>query len=40
MSYLEKIQQIDSLQAAIEAHGLIPQELLKKVNYKLRLEWN
>lgn len=40
MSYLEKIQQIDSFQAAIHAHGPLPQELLNKINYKLRLEWN
>jgi Fic family protein len=40
MSYLEKIQQIDSLQAAIQAHGPISLELLNKINYKLRLEWN
>lgn len=40
MSYQDKLQQIDSLQAAIEAHGPLAQDILNKINYKLRLEWN
>jgi len=40
MNYLEKLQQIDNLQANILAQGPIPAEQLNKINYKLRLEWN
>lgn len=40
MSYLEKIQQIDKLRSVIESHGPIASELLDKINYKFRLEWN
>ncbi|WP_439695585.1 Fic family protein [Mucilaginibacter sp. AW1-7] len=40
MSFIEKLQEIDSLQAAIQERGPIPVSLLNKINYKLRLEWN
>ncbi|TFF34300.1 Fic family protein [Mucilaginibacter psychrotolerans] len=40
MSFTDKLQEIDNLQAAIEGHGQIPVTLLNKINYKLRLEWN
>lgn len=40
MSYTDKIQQIDELQQAINAHGKLPDDVLKKINYKFRLEWN
>ena len=40
MSYTDKIQQIDELQLAINGHGKLPDDVLKKINYKFRLEWN
>jgi Fic family protein len=40
MTYLDKLQQIDNLQDNILERGPIPIELLNKINYKLRLEWN
>lgn len=40
MSYKEKLQQIDALQAEINSCGKIPEDILKKINYKFRLEWN
>ncbi len=40
MTYLDKLHQIDTLQANILERGPIPAELLNKINYKLRLEWN
>lgn len=40
MSYQDKLQQIDELQQQIAAHGKLPEEVLKKINYKFRLEWN
>jgi Fic family protein len=40
MSYLDKLRQIDEIQANILERGPIATELLNKINYKLRLEWN
>ncbi len=40
MSFKEKLQQIDELQDAINVYGKIPVDVLKKINYKFRLEWN
>jgi Fic family protein len=40
MSYTDKLNQIDLLQATIQKHGLLSPELLNKINYKFRLEWN
>jgi Fic family protein len=40
MTYSDKLHQIDTLQANILEQGSIPTEMLNKINYKLRLEWN
>lgn len=40
MSFKDKLQQIESLRRQIEERGPLPDEVLKKVNYKFRLEWN
>ncbi len=40
MSLAEKIQEVDSLQSKIEGFGKLPDAVLKKINYKFRLEWN
>jgi Fic family protein len=40
MTYLDKLRQIDEIQASILENGPIAPELLNKINYKLRLEWN
>jgi Fic family protein len=40
MSYTDKLQQIEQIKQTIEKHGKLPDEVLKKINYKLRLEWN
>jgi len=40
MSFAEKLQTIAQLQQAIEQHGKLNDDLLKKINYKFRLEWN
>ena len=40
MSFIDKLQQIDNLQTAIQDLGPIPVALLNKIDYKLRLEWN
>ena len=40
MTYLDKLRQIDEIQADILERGVIATELLNKINYKLRLEWN
>lgn len=40
MSFAEKLQTIAQLQQAIEQHGKLKDDLLKKINYKFRLEWN
>lgn len=40
MSYNDKLRQIDELQQQIAAQGKLPDEVLKKINYKFRLEWN
>lgn len=40
MSYRDKLQQIDELQQKITTYGKLPDEVLKKINYKFRLEWN
>lgn len=37
---LEKLQQVDTLQQQIDAFGVFPEEVKKKINYKFRLEWN
>lgn len=40
MSVKEKIQIIDHLKKQIEDYGPIEAQILRKINYKLRLEWN
>jgi len=40
MIYSDKLHRIDTLQANILERGPIPTELLNRINYKLRLEWN
>lgn len=40
MSFLDKLQHIDLLHQRIEERGKLPDEVLKKINYKFRLEWN
>lgn len=40
MSLEQKLQQIDELQEKINSYGKLPDDVLKKINYKFRLEWN
>lgn len=40
MSFHNNLQQIDELQSAIRGYGQLSADLLNKINYKLRLEWN
>lgn len=40
MSFTDKLQQIEQLKAAIEKHGKLSIDVLNKINYKFRLEWN
>ena len=40
MTLEDKITKIDTLKTQIEALGKIPVDILKKINYKFRLEWN
>jgi|GEM_PF-662141 Fic family protein len=40
MSTKDLLNQIDKLQAEINSHGKLDAEILKKINYKFRLDWN
>ena len=40
MKVTDLIQQIEELKQQIDEHGRLPEEVLKKVNYKFRLDWN
>jgi Fic family protein len=40
MSYTDKLDQIEKLKQAIEQHGKLATDVLNKINYKFRLEWN
>lgn len=40
MSFEQKLAQIDELQERIGSYGQLADEMLKKINYKFRLEWN
>ncbi|MGV2480585.1 UNVERIFIED_CONTAM: hypothetical protein IGO34_27730, partial [Salmonella enterica subsp. enterica serovar Weltevreden] len=40
MSLQPLLNPIDELQVAIEAAGKFDPEVLKKINYKFRFEWN
>lgn len=39
-SLTDKLRSIESLQQTIEAHGKLPDEVLRKIEYKFRLECN
>lgn len=34
------LEQVNELQRKIDSHGKLPDNVLKKINYKFRLEWN
>ncbi len=36
----EKLDEINRLKQEIDSHEKLPADVLKKINYKLRLEWN
>jgi Fic family protein len=40
MSLADKLLQTDQLQETINGYGKLPEDVLKKINYKFRLEWN
>jgi Fic family protein len=40
MSTKGLLEQIDKLQSEINSHGKLDAEILKKINYKFRLDWN
>lgn len=40
MSYLNKRNEIDSLQQKINSYGELSADVKKKINYKFRLDWN
>jgi Fic family protein len=40
MPFHEKLVEIDRLQQSIEHHGKLGRDLLQKINYKFRLDWN
>lgn len=40
MSYLDKRNEIDSLQQKIDSYGELSADVKKKINYKFRLDWN
>ena len=40
MSFEQRLVQVDELQQEINGHGKLPDAVLKKINYKFRLEWN
>ena len=40
MPFTDTIREVDELRAAIQERGPISANVLKKVNYKFRLEWN
>ncbi|MBS1977784.1 MAG: Fic family protein [Bacteroidetes bacterium] len=40
MEIAEKLKVIGQLKASIDGHGKLSSELLKKINYKFRLDWN
>lgn len=40
MSLEQKLQQIEELQGKINSYDKLPDNVLKKINYKFRLEWN
>lgn len=40
MNIAEKLSRIDELQSQLENKGKLPADVLKKINYKFRLDWN
>tara|TARA_R110001599_G_scaffold280408_1_gene481606 strand:+ start:2293 stop:3678 length:1386 start_codon:yes stop_codon:yes gene_type:complete len=40
MSYKEKLKELDAIKATIDNQGKLSEELLKKINYRFRLDWN
>lgn len=40
MPYQNTLQEINELKAKIDTYGRLSPEVLKKINYKFRLEWN
>jgi hypothetical protein len=40
MSFQDKLTHIEQLQAAIASYGKLPADVLKRVNYTFRLDWN
>lgn len=40
MALEEVIKQIDELQSEIDSHGMLDKNILKKIQYKFRLDWN
>lgn len=40
MKLQELIQEIEQVKAQIDAYGKLPEDVLKKINYKFRLDWN
>ena len=40
MSLKKVIQQIDELQSKINSYAQLSDEVLKRINYKFRLDWN
>ena len=40
MSFQDKLIHIEQLQAAIASYGKLPAAVLKKINYKFRMDWN
>src|SRR5258708_1396194 len=40
MSFQDKLKKIEDLQEAIQRHGKLSDDVLKKINYKFRLDWN
>ena len=40
MAFKDKLLQIDQLQGEIEERGKLGTEVLRKINYKFRLDWN
>jgi len=40
MEIIEKLKTIDQLKAKIEGYGKLSPEVLRKINYKFRMDWN
>jgi Fic family protein len=40
MDIIEKIKTVNSLKNEVESYGKFPEAILRKINYKFRLDWN